>query len=111
MENQDIAFDEGRENRRIFLKEIKLSLEQEYNAPQKPDLVEQVDKKIIKAKLEKSISSFKEKSGMTFEEIVQYLLDRINEDRRINPNSKEEYNVLEEVLYDMTETEKDIDLC
>ena len=110
MENQDIDFDEKSEKRRNFLKEIKLSLEEEYNAPQKPDLVEQVDKKIIKAKLAKSISSFKEKSGMTFEEIVQYLLDRINEYRRINPNSKEEYDVLEEVLYDMTETEKDTDL-
>ncbi|MGN1301820.1 MAG: hypothetical protein ACI4U9_04800 [Clostridia bacterium] len=110
MENQEIDFNEDREKRRNFMKEIKLSLEQEYNAPQKPAIPEKVDRKMLKTKLKTIIDSFKEKNNMTFEEIIKYILDRINEDRKINPNAKGEYEVLEEVLYDMTESEKEVDL-
>lgn len=110
MKNETLDFDEERDKRNNFLKEIKLSLEQEYNAPQKPKFVEQVGRKLVKEKFQRCIKKFQANSNMTFKEVIQYLLDRVNEGRGINANSKGEYDVLEEVLYDMLDLEEEVDL-
>ena len=102
--------EEEKSKRQLFVEEIRLSLEAEYNAPLKPEYVEQVDRKIIKEKLKKSIERFQSNSNMSYKEIIQYLIDKINESRGVNPNAKGEHDVLEEVLKDMLEEGKGMDL-
>lgn len=110
MEEEKLEYNEEKNKRQLFLDEIKLTLEAEYNAPLKPEFVEQVDRKLIKEKFQQCIDKFYLNSDMTYEEIIKYLLDRINEGRRINPNAKGEHDVLEEILYDMLGQEEEIDL-
>ena len=101
--------DEEKTKRQLFLEEIKLTLEAEYNAPLKPEKVEQIDREAIKEKFQKNINQFKSNSNMTYKEIIEYLLDRIKEDRGVNPNSESEHGVLEEILCDMLgQEEKEI---
>ena len=38
---------------------------------------------------------------MNFEEIIHFLLYKINKGRLVNPEAKAEHDVLEELLYDM----------
>lgn len=102
--------EEEKKKRQLFLEEIKLTLEAEYNAPLKPNSVEQVDRKTIKEKFSKSIYKFQKNSTMTYDEIIKYLLERINQTRKTNPASKEEHDVLEEILYDMLGQEEEVDL-
>lgn len=98
---ESIKYEEDRNKRQAFLDEIRLTLEAEYNAPLKPEFVEQVDRKLVKEKFQKCIDKFQSNSNMTFEEIIQYLLDRIKEGRGVNPKAKGEHDVLEEILCDM----------
>ena len=100
--------EEEKTKRQLFLEEIKLTLEAEYNAPLKPKFVEQVDRKAVKEKIQKCIYKFQENSKMTYKEIIQYLLDRLNEAKGVNLNAKGEHDVLEEILYDMLEEEIEI---
>ena len=87
--------------RQLFLQEIELSVEQEYNAPGKPELVENTNKEAIKQKLEKIIGEFCTRTNSSKTDNIKYLLERINEKRGVNPSSKEEFNVIEEVLYNI----------
>ena len=104
---EKLKYDEEKNKRQAFLDEIKLTLEAEYNAPLKPEQVEQVDKKLVKEKIQKVIDKFQTNNNMTYEEIIKYLLDRIKERRGVNPNSETELDVLEEILCDMLEPEEE----
>ena len=44
---------------------------------------------------------------MKFDEIIKFLLDRINYRRVVNPESKAEHDFLEEILYDMLGQEEE----
>lgn len=101
MEEENLKYDEEKNKRQLFLDEIKLTLEAEYNAPLKPEKVEQVDKDLIKEKIKKCIDEFQSNSDMSFEEIIHFLLYKINKGRLVNPGAKAEHDVLEEILYDM----------
>lgn len=107
---EELKYDEEKNKRQCFLDEIKLTLEAEYNAPLKPEFVEQVDKKMVKEKFKKIIDKFKENSNMTYEEIIQFLLDKINGGRKVNPAAKAEHDVLEEILCDILEEDRETDL-
>lgn len=104
---EKLKYEEEKNKRKNFIDEIKLTLEAEYNAPLKPESVEQVDRSLIKEKFKKCMEVFQSKNNMKQEEIIQMLLDNINERRNINPATKEEHNVLEEILYDILEEGKE----
>ena len=106
MEENIFQYNEEKNKRQRFLEEIKLTLEAEYNAPLKPEFVEQVDREALKEKFQKCINKFKLNNNMTYEEIIQYLLDKIKEGRGVNPNSESEHDVLEEILCDMLRQEE-----
>lgn len=89
--------------RQKFLQEIELAVEQEYNAPGKPELVENTDRKVIAEKLQKLINDFSAKTNTSKKENINYLLDKLNEKRRVSPSAKEEFDVIEEVLYGILE--------
>lgn len=98
---EKLKYDEEKNKRQAFLDEIKLTLEAEYNAPLKSEKVEQVDKKLIKEKFKKCIEKFQSNSAMSFDEIINFLLNKINKGRLVNPEAKAEHDVLEEILCDM----------
>ena len=103
---EEIKYEEDRNKRQAFLDEIKLTLEAEYNAPLKPEKVEQVDKDLIREKFKKCIEKFQSNSDMKFDEIIKFLLDKINKGRVVNPEAKAEHDVLKEILCDMLGQEK-----
>lgn len=89
--------------RQKFLQEIELAVEQEYNAPGKPELVENTDRKMITGKLQELINNFSAKTNTSKTENINYLLGKLNEKRRVSPSAKEEFDVIEEVLYGILE--------
>ena len=106
---EKLKYEEEKNKRQDFLDEIKLTLEAEYNAPLKPEKVEQVDRKLIKEKFKKCIDKFQSNSDMKFDEIINFLIDKINKGRLVNPEAKAEQDVLEEILCDMLgQEEKEI---
>lgn len=110
MENSELEFEEDKMKRQEFLDLIKLSLEQEYNAPQKQANPEQVDKRMLEAKFKKIINQFLHKNKMSYSEAINFLLSKLEVSRKVSPENKGEYDVLEEVLSNMNNSEKDIDL-
>ena len=64
---EKLKYDEEKNKRQAFLDKIKLTLEAEYNAPLKPEQVEQVDKKLVKETKQKNVKflGFCEKEELT----------------------------------------------
>ncbi len=92
--------------RENFLREIELSVEQEYNMPGKPEFAEKTDRNIIKEKLEKVINKFCTQNHSSEVDSINYVLEMINEKRGVSPKSNEEFNLIEEVLYSILEENK-----
>ena len=95
-------------DREQFLLELKLGVEEEYNAPGKPEDIKNADRNIIKNKVKTLITSFCKKHNATFQDIKEYILSSNNETRGVNPSLKEEYDLIEEILnYISEEQEKE----
>lgn len=84
--------------RQQFLQAISLTVETEYNMPGKPESAENIDRG-KKKELERIIEDFCAKTNSAKTANINYLLQKLNEKRGVNPESKEEFNVIEEVLY------------
>ena len=82
-------------------------MEQEYNAPHKPESARDVDRKMISKKLKILIDNYCKQNKVSFEEIIKHLLKENNEDRGINPNAKDEHDLIEDILYDMLGQEEE----
>ena len=85
--------------RQQFLQAISLTVETEYNMPGKPESAENIDRGKIKKELERIIEDFCAKTNSAKTANINYLLQKLNEKRGVKPESKEEFNVIEEVLY------------
>ena len=91
--------------REEFISLLKLGVEQEYNAPGKPESAKNVDRKEVSKKIKNLIDKYCKQNQTSFEEIRGHILKSINESRWVNPSCKEEYDLIEDILTDISSQE------
>jgi len=89
---------EENSKREEFIRLLKLDVEQEYNAPHKPESAKDVDRKEVSKKIKILIDNYCKQNQVSFEEIRDHILKNINERRGVNPRAKDEYDLIEDIL-------------
>ena len=84
--------------REQFIRMLKLGVEKEYNAPNKPESAKNVDRKEVSPKIKVLIDDYCKKNGVPFDVIKDHILKSINESRGVNPRAKDEYDLIEDIL-------------
>ena len=96
--------------REEFIKLLKLGVEQEYNAPNKPESAKDVDRKEVSKKIKTLIDNYCKQNKVSFDDAREHILKSINESRGVNPSCKDEYDLIEEILYNIHGEEEEKNL-
>ena len=99
---------EEKSKREEFIKLLKLGVEQEYNAPSKPESAKCVDRKEISRKIKILIDDYCKQNQISFKEIKEHILKSINESRGVNPKAKDEYDLIEDILSYLSNQENEV---
>ena len=98
---------EEKSKREEFIRLLKLGVEQEYNAPNKPESAKDVDRKEVSKKIKILIDNYCRKNQASFEDIREHILKSINESRGVNPRCTDEYDLIEDILTYISDQENE----
>lgn len=91
-----------------FVKGLRVHVEGLFGGENKPS-IEDVNKEDVIREFKERIEKFSQQNGLAKEVVINFALDIINQVRKINPESKEQYNLIEESLYEVLYEGQDFD--
>ena len=92
--------EDDKKARTNFVRELKVHVEGLYGGEDKPS-IENIDREKLIKDFKEKIENFSKNNNISKEILINFVLDMINEVRNVNPGSKEQYNLIEESLYDI----------